>query len=251
MRSKDVKRCESDAQGGSAVIKHIEGAGGGQVVPEQGLTRLHAAGRLEVDGRRNRRFPPDDAPSANLMYLGTSVLILLDLSFISRFWTQFESWLALQQPTTGGLRRALGTEKRETFVPIYNGTPTAVKLLEEQWEGKSVLEAKAILAKPDVTVTNQSDKEMQLVKLEQLDGLVKQLNKGTALVLGIARAVGPVGKLAAKRRAGSWRASAIDENGRRKWHARERCHHRHIHWFPTTALELGAVHVWGSPSGMA
>ena len=27
------------------------------------------------------------------LYLGTSVLILLDLSYVSRFWTQFEAWL--------------------------------------------------------------------------------------------------------------------------------------------------------------
>ena len=147
-------------------------------------------------------------PQINFLFLGTSVLVLLDLSFISRFWTQFESWLALQQPTTGGLRRARGVEKRETFVPIYNGTETAVRLLEEQWEGKSPLEAKAILAKPDVTVTNQSDKELQLVKLEELDGLVKRLNKGaeSVLVLGIQRAVGskPEGR--------SWREEWVDAN---------------------------------------
>ena len=149
----------------------------------------------------------------NLLYLGTSVLVLCDLSYLSRFWTQFECWLALQQPTTGGLRRAVGVEKRETFVPIYNGTETAVKLLEEQWEGKSPLEAKAILAKPDVTVTNQSDKEMQLVKLEELDGLVKRLNKGTALVLGIARAVGP------KPEGRSWRDSAERTDGQQDFEA--------------------------------
>ena len=69
----------------------------------------------------------------NLLYLGTSVLILLDLSYVSRFWTQFEAWLSMQQATTGKLCRASGSERRETIVTIYNGTPTAVKLLEEQW----------------------------------------------------------------------------------------------------------------------
>ena len=69
----------------------------------------------------------------NLLYLGTSVLILLDLSYLSRFWTQFEAWLSMQQATTGKLCRASGFERRETIVTIYNGTPTAVKLLEEQW----------------------------------------------------------------------------------------------------------------------
>ena len=69
----------------------------------------------------------------NLLYLGTSVLILLDLSYVSRFWTQFEAWLSMQQATTGKLCRASGSMRRETIVTIYNGTQTAVKLLEEQW----------------------------------------------------------------------------------------------------------------------
>ena len=69
----------------------------------------------------------------NLLYLGTSVLILLDLSYVSRFWTQFEAWLSMQQATTGKLCRASGSERRETIVTIYNGNATAVKLLEEQW----------------------------------------------------------------------------------------------------------------------
>ena len=72
------------------------------------------------------------------------------------------------------LRRAVGAECRETFVPIYNGTATAVKLLEEQWRDVKPLEARAILARPDVTVTNQSDKDMQLPKLKQLDELVRE-----------------------------------------------------------------------------
>ena len=69
----------------------------------------------------------------NLLYLGTSVLILLDLSYLSRFWTQFEAWLSMQQATTGKLCRASGSERRETIVTIYNGTQTAIRLLEEQW----------------------------------------------------------------------------------------------------------------------
>lgn len=38
--------------------------------------------------------------------------------------------------------------------------------------GRSVDEAIETLASPDVTVTNQSDKELQLYKLRELDSLV-------------------------------------------------------------------------------
>ena len=41
--------------------------------------------------------------NVNLLYLGMRVLILLDLSYMSRFWTQFEAWLSMQQCTTRGL----------------------------------------------------------------------------------------------------------------------------------------------------
>ena len=38
----------------------------------------------------------------NLLYLGCSVLILMDRSYLSRFWTQFEAWLSMQQPSASG-----------------------------------------------------------------------------------------------------------------------------------------------------
>ena len=118
----------------------------------------------------------------------------------------------MQQATSGGLRRAVGVERRETFVPIYNGTQLAVQLLEEQWATPTPMQAIEILRKPDVTVTNLSDKELQLQKLGQLDALVRRLNMGGTsrallsssadaassseapsllLVFGISRAVGP------------------------------------------------------------
>ena len=37
--------------------------------------------------------------NVNMLYLGTTVLILLDLSYVSRFWTQFEAWLGMQMLT--------------------------------------------------------------------------------------------------------------------------------------------------------
>ena len=127
----------------------------------------------------------------NLLYLGTSVLILLDLSYVSRFWTQFEAWLSMQQATTGKLCRASGSMRRETIVTIYNGTQTAVRLLEEQWADVSPEQAMVVLATPDVTVTNQKDKTTQINRLKIFAENVKKVNMGGfKLVMTIERAVG-------------------------------------------------------------
>ena len=47
----------------------------------------------------------------NSLYLGCHVLILLDLSYLSRFWTQFEAWLSMQTATKEGLRPASEAEQ--------------------------------------------------------------------------------------------------------------------------------------------
>ena len=62
----------------------------------------------------------------NLLYLGTTVLILLDLSYVSRFWTQFESWLAMQYAMPDGLKPAIGTQnERHHIVCIQNAAAQA------------------------------------------------------------------------------------------------------------------------------
>merc|ERR1712110_1198099 len=41
--------------------------------------------------------------NVNLLYMGCTVLILLDRSYLGRFWTQFEAWLSMQSATLAGL----------------------------------------------------------------------------------------------------------------------------------------------------
>ena len=98
-----------------------------------------SADEKKANSRPDTRSPAEKAlflhmlKNVNLLYLGCSVLCLIDISYLSRFWTQFEAWLSMQQATTGKLCRASGSERRETIVTIYNGTQTAVQLLLEQW----------------------------------------------------------------------------------------------------------------------
>ena len=76
---------------------------------------------------QGERSPEEEASframlaNVNLLYLGMSVLVLLDLSYLSRFWTQMEAWLSMQDTTLGGLRSAVGTAReRHTIKCIYN-----------------------------------------------------------------------------------------------------------------------------------
>jgi hypothetical protein len=110
----------------------------------------------------------------NILYLGTRVLIILDLSYLSRFWTQFEAWLAMQQPTKDGLRPATPGERRWTIVPIYAAPQEFGTALESMWAKRSPEEAYGVLSQPDVTVTSQADKVTQLGKLKLLDSRVRE-----------------------------------------------------------------------------
>ena len=127
----------------------------------------------------------------NLLYLGATVLILLDLSYLSRFWTQLEAWLSMQQATTGRMSRATGTERREHIVTIYNGTATAARLLEETWANVTPEQTIEVLGQPDVMVTNQKDKWSQIERLKVFSEHVNKVNMGGfMLVMAIERAVG-------------------------------------------------------------
>jgi hypothetical protein len=75
--------------------------------------------------------------SANLLYLGTRVLILLDLSYISRFWTQFEAWLSMQTPKVTGLVSHAGEERRFEIVPIHGANRTMVEGPVAMWAKKT------------------------------------------------------------------------------------------------------------------
>ena len=115
----------------------------------------------------------------NFIYLGMRVLILLDLSYLSRFWTQFEAWLSMQVATTDGLAPASDRQQRFTIEPIVNGNSILGESLRSMWESKTPDEAFKLLAKDDVTVTNQSDKIEQLPKLKVLDVKVKEVMSGS------------------------------------------------------------------------
>ena len=122
----------------------------------------------------------------NLLYLGLTVIILLDGSYMSRFWTQLEAWCSMQKLTSNGVVSSTRLESRRFLIAcIYNAAEAAnayTDLLVDTWKGKTPEDAHDILASPDVSVTNQSDKDVHLPKVAALDKMV-----GEAFVALIAR----------------------------------------------------------------
>ena len=93
---------------------------------------------------------------------------------LMRSWTQFEAWLSMQKSTPEGLRPAAPEERRCTVVPIKGANSIMVESLLAMWSHREPEEAYNLLKDDDVTVTNQSDKEMQLPKILKLNEEVSQ-----------------------------------------------------------------------------
>ena len=137
--------------------------------------------------------------NVNMVFLGMRVLLLLDMTYMSRFWTQCEAWLAMQKMSRDGLlpRRATRTQQggygvstdananllsagqpRHTVQCIHaakNAERGLVLALEETWRDRFIGDALTILEKPDVFVTNMSDKTQQLPKVRALNEDLKRL----------------------------------------------------------------------------
>lgn len=79
-----------------------------------------------------------------------------------------------QAGSTEGLGAASKTARRYTIECLHNATAgnEDVKLVQ-MWERATPSEAHALLSKPDVVVTNQGDKDMQLRKIEKIDSEVR------------------------------------------------------------------------------
>ena len=113
-------------------------------------------------------------PHINLLFLGMPVLILLDLSYLSRFWTQFEAWLAMQMASVDGLIGADDSHFRCTIKPLYNTAKLYIEALKSTWRNATAELAHKELSSPAVHVTNQSDKSVQLPKVFAFNDAVRR-----------------------------------------------------------------------------
>ena len=133
------------------------------------------------DGKREDRSPDELAEfdimlkHVNALYLGMQVLLIMDLSYVSRFWTQFEAWLSMQRTTDQGLSSAVGSpsELRYEVVGVLNAKTDIQRLqIEDMWGTATPEEAHDKLKRNDVTVTNQKDKEFFLPKIKAINRAV-------------------------------------------------------------------------------
>ena len=117
------------------------------------------------------------------LYLTAQVLILLDGSYASRFWTLTEAWCSMQTATKDGLKNSISSTEdadftgsdvkvgsRCTIKCIHNAAKdTTSKGLVDLVATKTPVEIYGILEKPDVGVTNAKDKETMLPKILKID----------------------------------------------------------------------------------
>ena len=76
--------------------------------------------------------------------------------------------------TVNGLDQAVESERRCTIKCIHNAPAAFEDALTAEWSTKTADEAYDVLKQPDVKVTNQKDKDMQLPKLLALDDFAKR-----------------------------------------------------------------------------
>jgi hypothetical protein len=97
------------------------------------------------------------------LYLTASVLILLDGSYASRFWTLTEAWCSMQTATAEGLVPSTEENRRYTIKHIHTADDKHdVQGLVDKVSKKTVAEIVSHLENPDVNVTNAKDKETML-----------------------------------------------------------------------------------------
>jgi len=113
------------------------------------------------------------------LYLTARVLILLDGSYASRFWTLTEAWCSMQMVTPEGLNPATEAERRRyTIKCIHNATEKHDgEGLVEKVSEKKPEEMHKFLAKSDVFVTNAKDKEAMLPIIKKIEEHVKDTFK--------------------------------------------------------------------------
>ena len=132
-------------------------------------------------------------PNVGLLYLGCSVLMLLDASYSGRFWFGYELWLSLQTASTAGLAATSEAQRRCTLVPLEGTPPLLATEMLAAWRKLSSDQAYYRLSQPELLVSNASDREVVLAKLLQLLEIVPNaMAAGTAVVAGAPTPPPPV-----------------------------------------------------------
>lgn len=133
-------------------------------------------GRGETDDRSKQEkteFQMMLSAMADL-YLTSRVLILLDGSYVGRFWTMMEAWCSMQTVTSLGVKPASESEMRCTIACLHNADyEFDAPKLKKQLAKKTPAEMKKYLSAPDISVTNAKDKDLMLPVVERINEDIK------------------------------------------------------------------------------
>jgi hypothetical protein len=117
----------------------------------------------------------------NLVYLGATVVSIVNNRYLESFWTQFEYILATRKITAHGFETTHGRIHMRFIESAVAAKEPSKALLQQKWSDKTVMEVVEVLSKDDVRVTNQSDKDDLLPKLPKLQVyFADQLARGGA-----------------------------------------------------------------------
>ena len=115
------------------------------------------------------------------LYLTAQVLILLDGSYASRFWTLTEAWCSMQTATQDGLHNSISKTEEADFTgsDVQVGSRCTIKCIHnaaKETTSTGLVDLVAtktpenmykILDSPDVNVTNDKDKEAMLPVIQK------------------------------------------------------------------------------------
>lgn len=112
-----------------------------------------------------------------LLFLGFPILILLDFSYMGRFWTSYEFFLSTREIEHSGELVQAASNSRTKIVCMGAVDDVIREPMLKTWSSCSLEQAHAKLAKVDIVVTNQTDKEQQLKVLTRLRDLIPFMHR--------------------------------------------------------------------------
>ena len=99
---------------------------------------------------------------------------MVDRSYMSRFWTQFEAWLSMQKCTKEGLLPE-SEQSRCTIMPTMGSDSSLADEVRSMWIARNPQQAHDYLKLDDVCiVTNEKDKTLFLPKLLEMSKGVEE-----------------------------------------------------------------------------
>ena len=134
----------------------------------------HGGGRSDAEEAEFRLILENILP---FIFLGCRVIVLFERIYNQRFWPSVECWIATKMATEDGLVPASEDRLRVQVHGVYSASGkdmSSRKYVLEEWHQADAQEAIATLSHPDILVTNEKDKELNLKVVASLDDQISR-----------------------------------------------------------------------------